>query len=77
VRISLQRRSEQNDSGIIRARRADTRWRNEELFADISRQRGGGSPIDSAVLAAWNLDGPAAYSRATIWGKIVPKKISY
>jgi hypothetical protein len=35
------RRSEPNDSGVIHARCADTRWRNEELFADILRQRGG------------------------------------
>jgi hypothetical protein len=70
------RRSEQNDSGIIRARRADARWRNEEIFADILRRRGGWSPIDSARLAAWNLDGPAAYSWAMIGGKIILKKIS-
>jgi hypothetical protein len=68
------RRSEQNDSGIIRARRADARWRNEEIFADILRRRGGWSPIDSARLVAWNLDGPAAYSWAMIGGKIILKK---
>jgi hypothetical protein len=55
-----------NDSDVIRDRCADTRWCNEELFADILRQRGGCHPIDSARLAARNIDGPAAYSRATI-----------
>jgi hypothetical protein len=34
-------------------------------------------PIDSVRLAGLELDRPAVYSRATIWGKITPKKISF
>ena len=45
------RRSELNDSDVTGARRADTRWRNEELFVDILRQRVAQSLIDSARLA--------------------------
>ena len=41
ARIALPRPSKRNDSGVIRACCADTRWRNEELFADILRRRGG------------------------------------
>ena len=69
------RRSELNDSGIIQARCADTGWRNEELFADILRQRGGWSPIDSARLTAWNVEGAGGLFPGSDLGQNNPEKI--
>jgi hypothetical protein len=73
----LAQRSELNDSGVIRACCADTRWRNEELFADILRQRGGCRQIDSARLAGVDTDWPADLFPGNDPGQNNPKKIFF